>query len=188
MPKRKAAEALPASIAQEPASTSGTGPFVVYFPSRFDPKGGVACEWQTYAHSERKNQYMVVAKTVGGRRWQRMRARTPVPSCMHARRQPPPPPTTPSWCSHLCCIACRRARSTLLAAPPIPSTAARCPAGARRRCPRACHRRCCLPAMKLLPLCMPVASPAVKVRQLPDPNGSAARKPAARAKQSISTG
>ncbi|EFN53299.1 hypothetical protein CHLNCDRAFT_136963 [Chlorella variabilis] len=63
MPKRKAAEALPASIAQEPASTSGTGPFVVYFPSRFDPKGGVACEWQTYAHSERKNQYMVVAKT-----------------------------------------------------------------------------------------------------------------------------
>ena len=69
MPKRKAGEAgLPATIRQEPASTSGSGPFVVYFPSAFEPNGSIPCEWQTYAHSERKNQYVVVAKTVGGRR------------------------------------------------------------------------------------------------------------------------
>ena len=67
MPKRKAGDAgLPATIRQEPASTSGSGPFVVYFPSSFEPNGSIPCEWQTYAHSERKNQYVVVAKTVGG--------------------------------------------------------------------------------------------------------------------------
>lgn len=66
MGKRKAEEAgLPARIEQQPASTSGTGPFVVYFPSRFEPNSGdTACEWQAYAHSERRNQYELVARTV----------------------------------------------------------------------------------------------------------------------------
>ena len=65
MPKRKAEEAgLPPTIRQEPARTEGTGPFVVYFPSRFEPQGDAACEWQAYAQGQRKNQYVVVAKTV----------------------------------------------------------------------------------------------------------------------------
>ncbi|PRW60044.1 DNA-directed RNA polymerase I subunit RPA49 [Chlorella sorokiniana] len=65
MGKRKAeAAGLPARIEQQPASTSGTGPFVVYFPSRFEPNSGdTACEWQAYAHSERRNQYQLVART-----------------------------------------------------------------------------------------------------------------------------
>jgi hypothetical protein len=67
MSKRKASEALgglPSTLVQEPAGTSGTGPFTVHFPSRFDPTGDVACEWDAYAHSERRNQYVVVARTV----------------------------------------------------------------------------------------------------------------------------
>lgn len=71
-PKRKADDALgglPARLAQEPASTTGTGPFMVYFPSRFDPSGDIACEWESYAHTARKNQYVVVGKTVS--RWRR---------------------------------------------------------------------------------------------------------------------
>ncbi len=64
MGKRKADEAgLPHAIRQEPAPSGGTGPFVVYFPSRFEPDGDVACEWQAYAH-QRKNQFTVVARTV----------------------------------------------------------------------------------------------------------------------------
>ncbi|KAL4421053.1 hypothetical protein ABPG77_007528, partial [Micractinium sp. CCAP 211/92] len=63
MGKRKADEAgLPHAIRQEPAPSGGTGPFVVYFPSRFEPDGDVACEWQAYAH-QRKNQFTVVART-----------------------------------------------------------------------------------------------------------------------------
>lgn len=63
MGKRKADEAgLPHTVRQEPAPVAGTGPFVVYFPSRFEPEGDVACEWQAYAH-QRKNQYTVVART-----------------------------------------------------------------------------------------------------------------------------
>lgn len=66
--KRKAAEAgLPSSLAQEPAGTSGTGPFVVYFPSGYEPNAGddAACEWAAYAHKDRRNQFQLVAKTVG---------------------------------------------------------------------------------------------------------------------------
>ncbi|KAI7844622.1 hypothetical protein COHA_001712 [Chlorella ohadii] len=65
MGKRKAEEpGLPARIEQQPASTSGAGPFVVYFPSRFEPNSGdTACEWHAYAHSERRNQYQLVART-----------------------------------------------------------------------------------------------------------------------------
>ena len=68
MPKRTAGDAaLEGTLKQEPASTSGSGPFVVYFPSAFQPNGSIPCEWQSYAHSERKSQYVVVAKTVSGR-------------------------------------------------------------------------------------------------------------------------
>lgn len=65
MGKRKAEEAGLGSIEQQAASTSGTGPFVVYFPSRFEPNSGdTACEWHAYAHGERRNQYQLVARTV----------------------------------------------------------------------------------------------------------------------------
>ena len=65
MGKRKAAEAgLPDRLSQQPAPAKGTGPFLVYFPSRFQPNGDIACEWQAYAHRERRNQYVVVGQTV----------------------------------------------------------------------------------------------------------------------------
>jgi DNA-directed RNA polymerase I subunit RPA49 len=64
MPKRKADDALQSSLEQQPAKSSGTGPFAVYFPSRFDPNGDIACEWQAYSHSQRRNQLLLVAKTV----------------------------------------------------------------------------------------------------------------------------
>lgn len=94
MGKRKADEAgLPHTVRQEPAPVAGTGPFVVYFPSRFEPEGDVACEWQAYAH-QRKNQYTVVARTVscGARN---ARAALQVgqlrPGTLHLPLPPPPP-------------------------------------------------------------------------------------------------
>ena len=99
MPKRKAEEEarrLPDTIVQEPASTSGgTGPFVVYFPSRFDPQGSEPCEWQAYESKERKQQYVVVAKTVRRGSWEVLVAWSCLWKrgwgCMHATAVPPPP-------------------------------------------------------------------------------------------------
>lgn len=65
MVKRKASDLSHLeSIDQQAASTSGTGPFVVYFPSGFDPNAGDGrVEWQVYAHQQRKRQYELVART-----------------------------------------------------------------------------------------------------------------------------
>ena len=57
----------PASLSQVPAGTSGTGPFVVYFPSRWEPEEGPACEWAAYGHRQRRGAFEVVAATVRGR-------------------------------------------------------------------------------------------------------------------------
>lgn len=62
--KRKAehAAAVPDSIEMKPKD--GNAPFVVYFPSGFNPERAAAeCAWDTYAHDKKKNQYAVVAKT-----------------------------------------------------------------------------------------------------------------------------
>jgi hypothetical protein len=69
MVKRKASDLSHLeSIDQQAASTSGTGPFVVYFPSGFDPNAGDGrVGWQAYAHQQRKRQYELVARTVRGR-------------------------------------------------------------------------------------------------------------------------
>lgn len=93
MTKRKASEALgglPSTLVQEPAKASGVGPFVVHFPSRFDPTGDVACEWDAYAHSERRNQYVVVARTVRTARCApRGARRTPPVSVTRTSASPP---------------------------------------------------------------------------------------------------
>jgi hypothetical protein len=63
--KRKADEegALPDAIQMH--QIEGTGPFAVYFPSGFNPeKAAAECEWETFEHEKKKNQYAVVAKTV----------------------------------------------------------------------------------------------------------------------------
>ena len=63
--KRKADEggALPDAIEMD--KVEGTGPFAVYFPSGFNPeKAAAECEWETFEHEQKKNQYAVVAKTV----------------------------------------------------------------------------------------------------------------------------
>ena len=66
--KRKADEAgidMP-DIEQQPCSTSGTGPFAVYFPSGFDPNGEDAeVAWSAYEHAQRRNHFSLVACTVG---------------------------------------------------------------------------------------------------------------------------
>lgn len=62
--KRKAEEegALPDAIEMD--QIKGTGPFAVYFPSGFNPeKAAAECEWETFEHEQKKNQYAVVAKT-----------------------------------------------------------------------------------------------------------------------------
>jgi hypothetical protein len=63
--KRKAEEegGLPDAISMD--RIEGTGPFAVYFPSGFSPeKAAAECEWETFGHEQKKNQYAVVAKTV----------------------------------------------------------------------------------------------------------------------------
>jgi hypothetical protein len=63
--KRKAdgEGALPDAIKMD--QVEGTGPFAVYFPSGFNPeKAAAECEWATFEHEQKKNQYAVVAKTV----------------------------------------------------------------------------------------------------------------------------
>ncbi len=137
MGKRKAEEAgLPARIEQQPASTSGAGPFVVYFPSRFEPNSGdTACEWHAYAHSERRNQYQLVARTVSQSRRGLGEAPRPWCPCRRRRRLPPPdlggPPQTANAnpCLLRLTYTCRSGRWTLWAAPPAQSTAARYHAG-----------------------------------------------------------
>lgn len=136
MGKRKAEEAgLPARIEQQPASTSGAGPFVVYFPSRFEPNSGdTACEWQAYAHSERRNQYQLVARTVSQSRRGLGEAPRPWCPCRRRRRRLPPPdlggpPQTANPCLLRLTYTCRSGRWTLWAAPPARSIAARYHAG-----------------------------------------------------------
>lgn len=98
MGKRKADEAgLPDRLSQQPAPSKGTGPFLVYFPSRFQPNGDIACEWQAYAHRERRNQYVVVGQTVSGSsmRWRaggqrHCSAAEGAPPAAAARRRSPP--------------------------------------------------------------------------------------------------
>jgi len=153
MGKRTAEEAgLPARIRQEPASTNGTGPFVVYFPSRFEPNADVACEWQAYSHGQRRNQYVVVARTVSD-------GRSDGPGCgREAEEAGPLPPALPPLplpaALAVACAAvdpssplflapfadtCRRTRWTLWAALQTPSTAAHCPAGGNGGNPSAAH-------------------------------------------------
>jgi len=63
--KRKAEEEgeLPDAIGMD--QVEGAGPFAVYFPSGFNPeKAAAECEWETFGHNQKKNQYAIVAKTV----------------------------------------------------------------------------------------------------------------------------
>lgn len=85
---KRSAEAagLGPRVSQEPASTSGTGPFIVYFPSRFEPNGDTACQWQAYAHKDRRNQYVLVAETVGGLQGSGGGPRGPPCRCRRRRR------------------------------------------------------------------------------------------------------
>lgn len=64
--KRKQAEADgPAEIDQLACSSSGRGPFAVYFPSGYDPNAeGAAPAWTAYEHTRGHNHYTLVAETV----------------------------------------------------------------------------------------------------------------------------
>lgn len=88
--KRSAAEAgLGGSIKQAPAGTSGQGPWVVHFPSGFNPEGDVACEWESYAHSERRNQHVLVARGVSGAESAHGAGASKAPPAACRCRQPP---------------------------------------------------------------------------------------------------
>jgi hypothetical protein len=64
--KERPSDGLPTSIEVQAAPSGAVPPpFAVYFPSGFEPTSNeAACEWRTYSHVGRKNQYMLVAKTV----------------------------------------------------------------------------------------------------------------------------
>ena len=154
---------------------------MVYFPSRFEPNsGGTACEWQAYAHGERRNQYELVARTVSGCRCAaaRMHAAATAAAAAACRRLPPPAAAPRPRSCRLRSFTRRRTRSTLWAAQPAQTTVARCPAGGpgSLHCCCPCHRCCCRASSM---------QTAAKVRRRPSPHWSAVRKWAARANQSI---
>ena len=97
--KRKDRDGLPGAIDMAPASDGGA-PFAVYFPSGFNPNAqGAECAWETHAHSQRKNQYAVVAKTVRNDHWDNSRCHASQEAvfcalrrCRHCVPPPLPPP------------------------------------------------------------------------------------------------